>query len=109
MTARTEALAMFNHHVADAGRSFAANADAGEGAISERAVGDAHAVGRTVDGVGFFAAARLERDAIVAGLEGTAVDDDMRAGVHVDAVRAAVHDHVFESDVVAVGWMDGPH
>src|ERR1700744_293973 len=100
---------MFYEHIANAAGGFAANPYAGPDGIVEGAVGDSHVFARNTDDVGLHAAAALKRDAIVARLELAAIDDHMFAGIHGDAVGSAMHGYVFESDVLAVHRMGGPH
>ena len=103
--------------VADAAGGFAADADAGEDGVGEGAVGDGDVFGGDV-GIGadlrcgFGAAAGFEGDAVVAGGDVAVVDEDVLAGVDVDAVAVAAggaDGEVLDDDVAAERGVERPH
>ena len=110
-------LAVADADVADAAGGFAADADAGEDGVGEGAVGDGDVFGGDggVDADlrgGFGAAAGFEGDAVVAGGDVAVVDEDVLAGVDVDAVAVAAggaDGEVFDGDVAAERGVKGPH
>src|SRR5277367_1999812 len=117
-------LAVADVDVADAAGGLAADADAGEDADGEGAVGDGDVFGgdERVDadlrirrrklGRGFGSAAGFEGDAVVAGGDVAVVDEDVLAGVDIDAVAVAAggaDGEVLDGDVAAERGVERPH
>src|SRR5206468_1043169 len=88
--------AVLDAHPADAGGDLAADADAREGPAAQRASGDRHVFDRLPHARPFSAAAGLEADAIIAGVDVAALDAHAAAGVHVNPVPAAADRHVLD-------------
>ena len=81
-------------------------------AVLHRAVADDDVLDRHVHAPAVVVAAGLERDAVVAGVEGAALDQHVAARLRIAAVvvRAVAADrHVAHRDVLAEDRMDLPH
>ena len=103
---------VFDMHVADAARCFAADAYAGEDGIGESAVGDSNVFGGAQEGIAFHATARFERDTIVAGGDIATIDGYVAAGIDVDTISittCTADVKTFDGDIVTIRQMNGPH
>jgi len=104
-----EEAAALDQHPGDPARGLAADADARPVRVAKAAVGDVHVARRPGDPVAFLAPARLDRDAIVAGVEAAPLDHHSLAGIDIDPVRPAFDHHVAEAHVAAEDRVDRPH
>ena len=106
---RAKALTVLDENVAHAAGGLTANANAGPDGVIESAIGDVNVFAGDADGDAFHAAPTLEGDTVIARFKGAVIDDDVLAGVDVDAVSAAVDGDFPEGDVFAIDRMGRLH
>src|ERR1039457_2684605 len=99
---------MFDPHIADATGGLAANADAGEAATAQCALGDQHVLRDLPQTRAVQAATGFQADGIIARVDVAPFDADIFAGIDVNAVATAVDVHVFYHNIGAVSRVRGP-
>jgi len=100
--------AVIDLDVADAAGGFAADAEAGEVAADQVAMGDADVLGGFAEAGAIEAATGFEADGIVAGIDVAIFDADVFAGVDIDAIAGADDLEMFDGDISAIGGVGGP-
>src|SRR5262249_44029010 len=109
--ARAVHAAAFRENVAGASGYFAADGHAAV-AVFHRAVPDDHVFHSNADTTAVVVAPRLQRDAIVAGIEGAPFDEHVAARFRIASiiVRPVSHDgHVTHGDIGRQDGVDLPH